>query len=100
MKAYDLPIQKLHLETRDDLAKSLLMLLSPCKKALVREGSGLFVGNEAAHYSAQVALLEGWSRLLWGVVPLRKGGYSWDAETLHTHGLIEGTDKESPYYWG
>jgi hypothetical protein len=100
MKAYELPIQKLHLETREDLAKSLLMLLAPCQKALVKEGSGLFIGNEAAHYSSQVALLEGWSRLLWGLVPLRKGGFSWEAENLHTHGLIEGTDKESVHYWG
>jgi hypothetical protein len=100
MVAYDTPIKKLNIQSREDVAESLLLLLQPCSQALVKDGSGLFVGNESAHYSQQVALLEGWSRLLWGVVPLRSGGFSWDAESFHARGLTIGTDPESPYYWG
>jgi hypothetical protein len=100
MVAYDGQIKKLNIQSREDVAKSLLLLLQPCNHALVKNGSGLFVGNESAHYSQHVALLEGWSRLLWGVVPLRSGGFSWDAESTHAKGLIVGTDPESPYYWG
>lgn len=80
MKTYDLPIHNLKLTTREDLAQALLMILNPCENALTNHGSLLFIGNEAAHYSQQVALLEGWSRLLWGLVPLRSGGFSWEAE--------------------
>ncbi|MGH0052703.1 MAG: DUF2264 domain-containing protein [Sphaerochaetaceae bacterium] len=100
MIPYNLPINKLLIETREDLAQSLLLLLQPCEQALVKKGSGLFVGNESAHYSQHIALLEGWSRLLWGVVPLRCGGFSWKEESLHAKGLIEGTDPQGPHYWG
>jgi len=100
MKTYDLPIHNLKLTTREDLAQALLMILNPCENALTNHGSLLFIGNEAAHYSQQVALLEGWSRLLWGLVPLRSGGFSWEAEQLHAQGLVEGTDTQGPNYWG
>lgn len=78
MKSFDLPITHNPLKTRDDVAKALLQMLKPCKDQLVLEGGGLFVGNSDAHYSSRVALMEGWSRLLWGIGPLMKGGFEFD----------------------
>ena len=78
MKSFDLPITHNPLRTRDDVANALLEMLRPCKEQLVLEGGGLFVGNSDAHYSARVALMEGWSRLLWGIGPLMKGGFEFE----------------------
>ncbi|MBK5201146.1 MAG: DUF2264 domain-containing protein [Spirochaetaceae bacterium] len=100
MILYDLPITHNKLETRDDVAKSLKDILDPCGDALVGDNTGLFVGNTMAHYSPRGTLLEGWSRLLWGIVPLRAGGYSWSNQDKHFEGLINGTNKENKYYWG
>ena len=100
MKPFDFPIVSNPLRTRDDVAESLLQQLRPCESHLVLGGGGLFVGNSAAHYSDRVALMEGWSRLLWGVAPLLAGGYSWDAFPSFQEGLRNGSDPESPYFWG
>ena len=99
MVPYGHEIRKIVIKDRTSLAATLLGF-SPVQGVLVKGGSGLFVGNESAHYSQQVALLEGWSRLLWGIVPLRSGGFSWDGQEDHMAGLIAGTDPEGPYYWG
>ena len=100
MVPYGHEIRKIVIKDRTSLAATLLELLAPCRGVLVKGGSGLFVGNESAHYSQQVALLEGWSRLLWGIVPLRSGGFSWDGQEDHMAGLVVGTDPDGPYYWG
>jgi hypothetical protein len=100
MKTYDLPITHNPLITRDDVAESLKQILEPCGDALVLDGAGLFVSNSTAHYSARGTLLEGWSRLLWGIGPLRAGGYSWSGQDKHFRGLIEGTNPEGKNYWG
>jgi hypothetical protein len=100
MKTYDFPITHNPLVTRQDLASSLLEILKPCEEALVLDGAGLFVANETALYSARGALLEGWSRLLWGLAPLRAGGFSWKGEDSHARGFKEGPNREGKNYWG
>lgn len=100
MKSFDLPITHNPLKTRDDVAKALLQMLKPCKDQLVLEGGGLFVGNSDAHYSSRVALMEGWSRLLWGIGPLMKGGFEFDDFPAFFEGFKHGPDPESDGYWG
>ncbi len=100
MKTYDLPITHNPLVTRDDTAESVIQILNPCRNHLVLGGGGLFVGNTSAHYSSRVALMEGWSRLLWGLAPLLSGGYSWEGTAEMVKGLENGTDPESEHYWG
>ena len=77
MKTFDLPITHNKLVTRADLAESLLQMLKPAAEHLNLGGGGLFIGNSSAHYSSRVALMEGWSRLLWGVAPFIAGGFEW-----------------------
>jgi hypothetical protein len=100
MKTYDLAITHNDLHTKNDVVQSLLDILAPCEQALVNENSGIFINNEFAQHSPQCALLEGWSRLLWGIVPLRAGGYNWKGQEKHFEGLIAGTNPESDNYWG
>ncbi len=88
------------LKTRDDVAASLVSMLDQCTDHLTPAGAGLFVGNSSAHYSGHIALFEGWSRLLWGVVPLRKGGYAWNGEAHHAQGFATGPDPQDSEYWG
>jgi hypothetical protein len=100
MKAWDLPITHNALKTRDDLALALAQILEPLEGRLVRGGSGLHAGNGSALYSDQVALLEGFSRLLWGLSPLAAGGGSSPMIAPMLKGLAAGVDPESPYFWG
>lgn len=100
MKTFDLPITHNKLKTKEDVANSMLQILEPCGDALIEGNSGLFIRNNAAHYSPKSTLMEGWSRLLWGLVPLRIAGYTWKDQDKHFEGLINGTDPTSQYYWG
>lgn len=100
MRAFDLPITHNKLKTRDDVAQSLIDILSPCGDALICGNTGVLISNSAAHYTPRATILEGWSRLLWGLVPLRKGGYNWKDQDKHFEGLINGTDPTDENYWG
>ena len=62
-----------------------------------RRGSGRVTG---AHFSETAAELEGFSRPLWGLVPLAAGGGEFDGWELYRHGLTNGTDPHHPEYWG
>jgi hypothetical protein len=100
MKTYPHDTARNSLNDRQGVAESLLSLLSPCGSCLVNENTGLFLGNTQATYSSRGSLLEGWSRLLWGLAPLQKGGFSWKDETRHLQGLIQGTEAKGKHYWG
>lgn len=100
MKIWDLPISHNALKTREDLALALAQILEPLEARLVRGGSGLHVGNGSALYSDRVALLEGFSRLLWGLSPLAAGGGRSPMIAPMLKGLEAGVDPDSPYFWG
>lgn len=107
MKAWDLPIKGNPLCSREDLVESLDQLLLPLLGRFERGGAGLHLGNSSAHYDELAALLEGESRLLWGLAPLVAGagdqGLARPAgNVLATilRGLKAGSDPDSPNYWG
>ena len=97
-------------ETRQDVAEGLLNLVRPLKKYYSREKSKLKIGYTAAHYGESAAQMEGWARVLWGLGPLfatdnsdlpdemRSEIDEW--RTFYLEGLINGTDPDSPGYWG
>lgn len=99
MKTFDFPLANNPLRSRDDLARSLLQLAEPVEARWVADGRGFHLGNAAAHYSPRVALMEGFSRLLWGIGPLVAGGgdYPWFERTLET--LRRGVDADSADGW-
>ena len=85
------------LRTREDLQENLCSLLAPLSSAFT-EG-GLHIGNAGAHFSPRVALMEGWSRTIWGVAPLLAGGGMYADTALHFGTLRKGIDPASGGYW-
>ena len=98
MKCYSL--KNWDVRSRDDVANALIEMLDHCTSHISNEGTGLSVGRASAHYSNRINLFEGWSRLLWGIVPLLKGGYSWSGWVSHRQGFVNGPNKLSDNYWG
>ncbi len=96
------PIEFLPLTTRADLARAaagmtsaLTGRLSPCRAELRLRGAG-------AAYPERTSWMEGFSRVLWALVPMLKGGCPEAEEpwALWRQGIGAGTDPGSPEYWG
>lgn len=62
--------------------------------------SRIKMGNTAAHYSDDVAQMEGFSRMLWGLLPLWSAGHSADLLAEYTDGVRHGCDPQHEEYWG
>lgn len=94
-------MEKFELKTREDFAKALLNILNPLKPYYSKGGAQLKIGYTSAHYDDESAWMEGFSRPLWGLAAFWAGG-SEDAEfqRIYKNGLINGTDPDSPEYWG
>ena len=86
------------LRNREDLQRCLCDLLSPLKEHAV--GGGFDLGNTSAHYSPRTALMEGWSRTLWGIGPLIASGGKYPEIDLCLSILRDGVNPESPHFWG
>lgn len=77
------------------LIEPLIPLLSPgCAR--------LHLGETGASYSADIAGMEGFARVLWAIVPMLAGHCEsvrplWEKWRL---GIINGTDPGHPEYWG
>jgi hypothetical protein len=106
-RAWDLPVASNPLRDRADLASSLGQVMQPLLGRFVRGKAGLDLGRSAAHYDEVAALMEGESRLLWGLGPMAAGGAPGSgapaaeaAVALVREGLAQGTDPESPNFWG
>jgi len=88
------------LADRADLARSLLDLLAPLGDRYSEGCAGYSLGATGALYSPRVALLEGWSRVLWGIAPLLSGGGSFPDLGRHLEGLRRGADPGDTAFWG
>jgi hypothetical protein len=86
------------LRNRKDLRRCLCDLLSPLKEHAA--GGGYDLGNMGAYYSPGIALMEGWSRTLWGISPLIAGGGNYPDLALCLSILRDGINPESPNFWG
>lgn len=105
MQSWALPICANPLRDRADLEKSLDALIEPLLSRFVRGNAGLHVGNTSAHYDEVATLLEGESRLLWGLAPYAAGrsGMAEHCEAAIAkcvEGLKNGPDPYSSFYWG
>ncbi|PAD14637.1 DUF2264 domain-containing protein [Shouchella clausii] len=89
------------LKTRDDLAKLLQQILAPTTRYYSEGYARLELGGTGAAYANSVAGFEGFSRLLWGLVPLLAGSEETDHQLkLHLEGMKNGTNPWHPEYWG
>lgn len=81
--------------------KLLLNMMEPLKKHYSEDCAVLELGAAAAGYGSRIAGMEGFSRILWGLVSYWAGGGE-DESLLHIYqkGLSNGTDPFSDEYWG
>lgn len=94
------PVENIKLVSKKDVQKYLLAILKPVETNLIQQGTRFSAGTHGVCYSENVAELEGWSRLLWGVAPLIAGGGQWSIQDFHANGFRYGTDKDGVFYWG
>ncbi|MBP8543962.1 MULTISPECIES: DUF2264 domain-containing protein [unclassified Citrobacter] len=84
--------------------KDVMCAVNAILRALDRQfpaGQAQFsLGNTCAHYSADIASMEGLSRALWGLFPLMAGGAKVPFAEKYIQAIKLGTDPQSPHYWG
>lgn len=88
--------------TRQDVARGAVQLIAPAARYLSPGKARLLLGSGSAHYSEDIAGMEGFSRVLWALVPLLAGRFP-EAEpywALWKEGIIHGTDPNHEEYWG
>ncbi|MBQ9765532.1 MAG: DUF2264 domain-containing protein [Lachnospiraceae bacterium] len=79
----------------------LFDLLMPLKDRYSGGRAHLVLGANTAGYGNYIAGMEGFSRVLWGLVPFwHGGGVDDDFAEIYRIGLISGTDPHSAEYWG
>lgn len=86
--------------TKADYKNAMKELLKPLEKYYSAGKALLLIGSTAAHYGVKVSGLEGFSRVLWGLVPLWLAGECSSLDGCVKEGIIHGTDKNHPEYWG
>ena len=62
------------LSSRQDVADTLTAMLSALDKQFPANVAQFSLGKTCAHYSTDIAEMEGLSRALWGLFPLLAGG--------------------------
>ena len=90
------------LKTRKDVARLASDLIAPLVDCLSPCRARLNLGDTGAVYPPAIAGMEGFSRVLWALVPML-AGHCDEAEAywpLWREGIIHGTDPAHPEYWG
>ena len=86
--------------SKKDYQETIKEMCIPLKK-YYSEGRALVkIGHTQAHYGDRTAELEGFSRILWGLVPLWAGGETSCLDGYIAEGIAHGTDPGHPEYWG
>ena len=86
---------------KSEYQQMLMKLLNPLKDKYSEECAHLRLGANTAGYGSYIAGMEGFSRVLWGLVPYWRGGGK-DAEfaEIYRKGMAAGTNPDSEEYWG
>lgn len=73
----------------------------PLKEHYSEECANLYLGHTGAAFEDRTIPMEGFSRVLWGLVPLWVGGENIeDFSEIYAKGLSAGTNPNSKEYWG
>ncbi|RKL66914.1 hypothetical protein CR203_13880 [Salipaludibacillus neizhouensis] len=100
MRNFDLPIYKNSLKTKEDVNLAVEQICHPLKDKFSKGNAHLHVGNTSAGHPDPIAEMEGFSRLLWGIVPLLAGGREYDGWEATFQGIKNGTNPSHEEYWG
>ena len=90
------------LKTRADVVRLARDLIEPLVPCLSGGKARLHLGDSGAVYDAAIAGMEGFSRVLWALVPMLAGNCP-EAEEfwpLWREGILHGTDPGHAEYWG
>ncbi|MBQ4609447.1 MAG: DUF2264 domain-containing protein [Clostridia bacterium] len=96
------PVSSNPLKNRQDMIRAAVQLIEPLVGCLSPGKARLLIGHAGANYSEDVAGMEGFSRVLWALVPMLAGKCP-EAEpywALWREGIINGTDPGHEEYWG
>lgn len=88
------------LKDKHDLQEALRQLVGPLKPLYEAGGSRLPIKGGSAGYGEEIAGMEGFSRILWGIVPHLAGGGTDELWENCLRGITSGTDPEHEQYWG
>jgi len=88
------------LSTRQDVVAELNAMLGAVDKQFPAGSSRFSLGETCAHYATDVAQMEGLSRVLWGLFPLMAAGNTTPFSDKYIAAIKQGTDPQSPGYWG
>ena len=89
------------LHTKKDFQDCLMKIIGPVKKYYTKGYAGIKCGHTGVLYGEDVARMEGFSRVLWGLAPFWGGkGEEKEFEEIYRKGIANGTDPESEEYWG
>ncbi|HKS34288.1 MAG TPA: DUF2264 domain-containing protein [Enterobacteriaceae bacterium] len=88
------------LSSRDDVVAALTAMLTALDTQFPAGKSAFPLGQTCAHYSVEIANMEGLSRALWGVFPLLAGGEEVPVFDKYREAIRQGTDPDSEGYWG
>lgn len=94
------PVARNPLRTRRDVQEALSQLLEPLSKCYSEGSARLILERSGADAYADIAEMEGFSRVLWGLVPAAAGGSHDELWELCLQGIRAGTDPEHAEYWG
>lgn len=97
--SYVNPFSDNALKSRDDVARLVKNLVAPLEPFRSEGGARISLGGHATVYSRDGAEMEGFSRPLWGLIPLAAGGFDVDWSAIN-NGLANGTDPTEVDYWG
>ena len=76
-------------------------IITPVKKYYTKGYAGIKCGSTGVGYGSDIALMEGFARILWGLAPLWGGNqHNKEFERIYLTGIINGTNPESEEYWG
>ncbi len=83
-----------------EVVASLNALLQALDMQFPANRSRFPLGDTCAHYTADIAQMEGLSRALWGLFPLMASGESTPFSEKYLTAIKLGTDPQSSGYWG
>jgi hypothetical protein len=88
------------LRSREDFIAAFMQLVDPLRSHYSPGHARLHLGATGASYSREIAGMEAFSRVLWGLAPLLAGGGQDQLENVYIDGLVNGTNPEHEEYWG
>ncbi|AIQ46550.1 hypothetical protein R70723_12220 [Paenibacillus sp. FSL R7-0273] len=95
------PVSENALRTKEDLMAAFRQLTAPLTQLYSTGGARLEIRGAGAGHTQEIADMEGFSRISWGLVPyLAGGGEETELKEIYLRGLINGTDPGHEEYWG